>query len=144
MRDNFLGHRHKSIAVSLVCSCIAFLNTSIWFKFFPGDCLVGEGKSCRGGMVDFENKKPLQAFRRGHHDRLRSRCDRLSRWRLARQPFLPGARFRGEILGRLQYQLGLTADACTAETLVPLQRKALGFATGTWTPEMARQLGLSF
>ncbi|MER9183706.1 peptidoglycan-binding domain-containing protein [Mesorhizobium sp. M0767] len=53
---------------------------------------------------------------------------------------------RGEIVGHLQGQLGLKQDnvfsPLTAETLVALQRKTLGFATGTWTREMATKLGL--
>jgi peptidoglycan hydrolase-like protein with peptidoglycan-binding domain len=55
---------------------------------------------------------------------------------------------RGEIVSRLQEQLGLRPDKVfgplTAETLVSLQRRVIGFATATWTKEMARKLGLKF
>ena len=56
---------------------------------------------------------------------------------------------RGEGVRHLQAHLGLSnPDALfgsrTCQELVALQRKTLGFATGTWSARMAKLLGLSF
>jgi hypothetical protein len=55
---------------------------------------------------------------------------------------------RGAIVARLQEQLGLAADGkfgtMTAKALVVRQRDKLGFATATWTAQMAAALGMNF
>lgn len=55
---------------------------------------------------------------------------------------------RGERVRRLQSQLGLPVDgvfgAGTCRHLAAIQQQQLGFATGTWSPQMAQLLGMVF